>query len=198
MNNYEYIIACLPDLRRDGIAIDVPAVMDSIVSQCSKADRKLVDFLLEGFNGDSLDEDFYKRALSHKNRFIREYFSYDLDVRNAKVDFLNSSLGRPAGQDTMFPARYEVNAFDDRDKVDAILSGNDILERERGLDGLMWDRIDDITRMDVFNFDIILAFMAKLQITGRWLKLDEQTGRELFRKLVADIRQTYDNKKNNI
>lgn len=198
MNNYEYIIACLPDLRRDGIAIDVPAVMDSIVGPCSKADRKLVDFLLEGFNGDSLDEDFYKRALSHKNRFIREYFSYDLDVRNAKVDFLNSSLGRPAGQDTMFPARYEVNAFDDRDKVDAILSGNDILERERGLDGLMWDRIDDITRMDVFNFDIILAFMAKLQITGRWLKLDEQTGRELFRKLVADIRQTYDNKKNNI
>ena len=38
----------------------------------------------------------------------------------------------------------------------------------------------------------------RLKITDRWLKLDEKTGKELFRKLVDEIRSTYDNKKQNL
>lgn len=62
----------------------------------------------------------------------------------------------------------------------------------------MWKKIDEITSLDILDLDLILGFIAKLQITDRWLKLDEATGREMFRKIVTGIRQTYDNKKNNI
>ena len=52
--------------------------------------------------------------------------------------------------------------------------------------------------MDVFDIEAILGFIAKLKIIDRWDKLDPETGRELFRKLVEEIRSTYDNKKNNM
>lgn len=80
----------------------------------------------------------------------------------------------------------------------AVLENGDILRRERGLDDLMWKRIDEITVMDVFDIEAILGFIAKLKIIDRWDRLDPETGRELFRKLVEEIRSTYDNKKNNM
>lgn len=62
----------------------------------------------------------------------------------------------------------------------------------------MWKKVDELTIMDVFDIEAILAFIVKLKIIDRWEKLDPATGRELFRKLVDEIRSTYDNKKNNI
>ena len=75
-----------------------------------------------------------------------------------------------------------------------VLQGTDILARERGLDELMWARIDEIVGLQVFTIDAILGFAAKLQIIARWLKLDPETGRELLRRLVDEIR----NNKNSI
>ena len=76
-----------------------------------------------------------------------------------------------------------------------MLAGNDIIARERGLDLLMWNHIEESTVHDFFDIDAILAFTAKLKIIDRWDKLDPQTGAELFRRMVTDIRATYDNKK---
>lgn len=202
MNNYEYIIACLPVLDgaecADGRSIDADALMADIRSQCSDRDLEILDFLCKGFDNGSLGEEFYLQALRHSNRFIREYFAYDLDVRNTKVEFLNTALGRPAGQDIVLPERLEEQIFDGREDVDAVLCMDDILARERGIDELMWRRIDDITSLDIFDLDLILGFAAKLKIADRWLKLDETAGREMFRRIVDGIRQTYDNKKKNI
>ena len=55
----------------------------------------------------------------------------------------------------------------------------------------MWDKIDSLTVMDVFDLDVILGFIAKLKIVDRWLQLDEGTGRELFHKLVKEIKENY-------
>ena len=54
----------------------------------------------------------------------------------------------------------------------------------------MWNRIEEINVMKVFDLDVILGFTACLKIVDRWLKLDPETGRELFRKLVEEIRSS--------
>ena len=72
----------------------------------------------------------------------------------------------------------------------AVLEQSDILSRERGLDKLLWEKAEELTRMDLFDIDVILSFIAKLKITDRWNKLDPRTGREMFRKLVQEIRNT--------
>ncbi|MGM9791035.1 MAG: DUF2764 family protein [Candidatus Cryptobacteroides sp.] len=189
MNNYEYIVASLPVIASDYRGpLDTDAIISEIRSQLSPKDEAVLDTLLKGFDSDSLDAEFYRTALASKNRFIAGFFGYDLDVRNCRVAYLNKALGRPEGQDILVLDEDEPREFEDLEKVNAVLEGSDILERERGLDDIMWERIDELTLMEVFTLDQILGFVAKLQIVARWLKLDPQKGRELFRQLVEEIR----------
>lgn len=188
MNNYEYIIASLPVPGKDAGALDADALTAEILGLLSSQDQALASLLLESFNPDSLDSDYYIRAHKSSNAFIREYSAFDLKVRNAKVDYLNELLGRPQGQDIMPLPEGVDGEFDLRPEVDAVLSRTDILDREKGLDDLMWAKADELVEMHVLDLDVILAFIAKIKITDRWNKLDSETGRQLFRKLVQEIR----------
>jgi len=190
MNNYEYIIASLPVITTDVKSaenLDPNEIREWVLSQCSDADKGLVNLLYEGFDDGKLNIDFYEKALSDSNRFIKEYFAFDLEVRNAKVAFLNKALGRPAGTDVFMDSPMT----EDLQKIDSVLSRTDILERERGLDDLMWDKINILNTFDYFNIDAVLGFLAKMHIVERWLRLDDAKGREMFRTLVAEVRGTF-------
>ena len=190
MNNYEYIIASLPAISTDWKFTDnTPEdYLEEIKSQCSKADCEVIDFLREGLADENLDRDFYLRAFAHKNRFIRDYFLCDMNVRNAKVRYLNTALSREKGKDVMDLPEGE---FEQAQALETIFAGNDILARERALDDLVWDKISELTIFNYFDINAILGFIAKLHIVARWYKLDERTGRERFRKLVDEVRGTF-------
>ena len=190
MNNYEYIIASLPAISTDWKFTDnTPEdYLEEIKSQCSKADCEVIDFLREGLADENLDRDFYLRAFAHKNRFIRDYFLFDMNVRNAKVRYLNTALSREKGKDVMDLPEGE---FEQAQALETIFAGNDILARERALDDLVWDKISELTIFNYFDINAILGFIAKLHIVARWYKLDERTGRERFTKLVDEVRGTF-------
>lgn len=194
MNNYYYIVASLPVLSNEWKpGEETPqTIRQDILEQCSDKDRQLIMLLEDGFVDGNLTPDFYRTALAHRNRFIREYFRFDLSVKNAKVRYLNRALGRNPEKDTVVldeDATEEM--FDEASRLDSILHGKDILERERGIDDLIWGKIDDLTTYDYFDIEAILGFLAKLHIVERWYTLDEQTGREMFRKLVDEVRGTF-------
>ncbi len=199
MDNYHYIVASLPVLTPDSrLGDESPAaIMSGIREQLSAKDLSVLEFLEKGFDAESLDSSFYREALRHSNRFIREYFSFDLSVRNAKVRYLNSELGRPEGQDTLDinggedEEQIAVGEFEESAKLDAVLHSGDILSRERGMDDLYWEKIDGIATFDYFNLETVLAFVTKLHIVERWYKLDEETGRRLFKQLVDEVRGTF-------
>ena len=189
MNNYVYIVSSLPVLTPDS-AVDTAAILEEILSQCSEADRERISFLLDGFEGKNLTPDFYRKALGSDSAFLREYFRYDLAVRNLKARYLNREFGRDEEADTIVLGD-ETPDFEDAPRVQEILGGSDILGREKGLDQLMWAQIDALTTFHYFDLDAILGFVARLKITDRWLKLDEQTGREMFRRLTEQVRATF-------
>ena len=85
----------------------------------------------------------------------------------------------------------EERELEDAPRILEVLSTDDILGREKALDDLAWKKIDELTVFDYFDLDAILGFIAKLKITDRWLKLDEQTGRELFRRISEDVRASF-------
>lgn len=193
MNNYTYIISSLPVISSDSgrnLEIDSGQILDDIREQLDEKDRETLSAFLSGFETDNLCEDFYRKALSHKNGFLRRYYAFDLDMRNAKARYLNTACGRPEMQDTIVLGE-EYTEPDQKDELDRILHINDILAREKGLDEFMWKQIGEISIFNYFDMDAILAFVAKLKIVDRWLKLDEQTGREMFRTLVGEVRSTF-------
>ena len=201
MNNYEYIITSLPDITT-GWKFGEKGPEDyieEIVSLCSDKDRELIGFFLDGYRDESLCTDFYARALTHDNVFIREFFRFDLNVRNTKVNYLNKALDRPAGKDILtFPEETDQKIldavgeeFEESADLESVLNLGDILSRERGIDDLVWEKVDSLTTFNYFDIDAILGFIAKLNIVARWFKLDEQTGREMFKKLVDEVRGTF-------
>lgn len=163
----------------------------------SGRDCKLFDFLLKGSGSENLNREFYIEALKSHDGFIRGYFRYDLLLRNTRTAWLNNELKRPEGQDLLDVGQPEEDQAL-ADDIIAVLSGKDILERERGLDSLMWNRIGELTAMKVLDIDVILGFTARLQIVNRWNRLDPETGRQLFRRLVEEIRTDRQSNKNTI
>lgn len=198
MNNYEYIVASLPIIEpgsRLGSSSAANAIIDDIREQLSNKDNALVTMLLDGFNPEKLNAGFYRACLGSGSRFLREYFLFDLFLRNTKVEYLNASLGRPEGKDVLLLEELEDYEFEQKEEIVEILSGTDIIGREKGLDMAIWEHVEEVTTMDVFDMDAILGFIARLKIIDRWDKLDPETGAELFRRLIKEIRATYDNKK---
>ena len=197
MANYEYIIASLPTLVPDwkpGESSFGPTV-DWIKSQLGTSDIKTVDRLLAGFKEENLDKEFYEAALTDSNRFIRDYFAFDLNFRNAKAHFLNKAFGMPGDKDTIDAGTGE---FEEADKLDAVLAMQDLLDRERSLDGLIWEKIGKLTIFNYFDLDSILGYIAKLHIIDRWTSLDEETGRDMFFSLINEVRGTFKGVKENI
>ena len=201
MNNYEYIITSLPDITT-GWKFGEKGPEDyieEIVSLCSDKDKELIEFLMSGFLDENLNADFYAKALTHKNRFISEYFRFDLNVRNAKVKYLNKALGRPISKDVLtFPddapqAVHDAIAeeFEEAADLEAVFACGDLLSRERGIDDLMWKKIENLVIFNYFDINTILGFITKLNIVARWYRLDEETGREMFKRLVDEVRGTF-------
>lgn len=191
MNNYEYLISSLPDLTRDWKGSDdsrADVIIAWLRDGCGEKDRRLIDFLLKGWDDSALNAGFYGSAATHGNRFLRDYFKFDLNVRNAKVRYLNKALGRP--QDTDIFLDEEDDTFD-LQKVNSVLESGDILARERGLDDIMWDKIEELTTYHYFDIETILGFIAKLHIVDRWLKLDAESGRKMFANLADSVRGSY-------
>ena len=202
MNNYVYIIAGLPDFTPDWRQGEKS--LDEYLSQVkellSAKDNEVLDFIMKGFDKDQLGLEFYKEALSHRLGFIREFFQFDFNVRNLKVRYLNRALGRDPEKDVLSlrDPQAEENGlepeepeFKESGQLQKIFESNDILSRERGIDDRYWDKIDEITLFDDLNFDKILGVVVKMMIIRRWLILDEETGRAMFKKLVDEVRGTF-------
>ena len=206
MSNFEYIISSLPYLTMDfkyaGQA-GFNSVISDIKRDLDEKDQGLVEFLLKGFSDKELNADFYAAALRHRNRFLREYFRFDLNLRNAKARYLNAQLGRDPDMDVMTGEdpeaedvdidgfRFTGGEFEEALKVDNILADKDLVSREKGLDDLLWDKIDGLSTFHYFDIEAVLAYIAKLHIVTRWLNLDEEVGRDVFRRLLKDVRGTY-------
>ena len=201
MKNYVYIIAGLPDFTPDWRQGEksLDEYFGQVRELLSEKDNTVLDFIGQGFDKDRIGLDFYKEAISHRLEFIREFFLFDLNVRNQKVRYLNQALGRDAEKDVLSlrdnsddpGLEPEAPEFKESVRLQQILEGNDILARERGIDDLYWEKIDEITLFNYLDFDKILGIIVKMHIIRRWLILDEETGRAMFKKLVDQVRGTF-------
>ena len=191
MANYEYIIASLPSISKDwkfGEDKTLDTYIQWIKSQLSPKDVKTVDTLLDGYKEENLNKSFYEAALKDDNRFIREYFSFDLGLRNLKARFLNEAFERPANQDTI---NLETGEFKEAARVSETLAGENILAREKGLDAIVWEKISELTTFNYFDLDALLGIIAKMRLIERWRALDDETGREMFQQLIKETTATF-------
>lgn len=179
MDNYPYIIAGLPDLLNDHEShpFDFNEIRNHISANLSDKDKRLIEWFEFGLKQDSRSHLFYNAATSHSNLFINKYFTFDKKVREAKVAYLENGTC-----DT---------EFEEYNRLKSIFEIENIFEREKKYDELIWDKINEIVLYELFNINVILAFFAKAQIISRWNALDRETGNKLFSKLVQEVKGTF-------
>lgn len=195
MGNYHYIIAGLPELvlNADNKGFSYDTIRESVYYSSSEKDRRYIEWFDFGTNEENLNTHFYRAAMNCKNRFIRLWFALDLEIRNRKVDFVAGKMGRESSQ-------YKVQVNNNADlgldeeqlqRLQTIFANRNILEKEQQLDKFKWDYITGLNEYGEFNMDVILAFLAKGKLIDRWNKLDRETGEQMFRKLVDEVRGTF-------
>ncbi len=193
MGNFEYIISSLPFLTADFKYAEGQGfgqVMEEIRENLSPKDAAIFDRLLKGFEDSELTPEFYADAETSAQPFIRAYFDFDRNVRNAKARYLNRQLGRPEEEDVV-KLHEEEEEFPQLNAVENALAQSDLLSREKALDDIAWAWLDEYGIFHYFDLTAVLAYVAKLHIVNRWLALDEEKGRDLFKKLVEEVRGSF-------
>ncbi len=206
MGNYHYIIAGLPNIVLDfeSSGYDFDALFGHISEMSSEQDRRCMDWLFFGLNEENLSNHFYRAVKESKNKFIREYFTFDLELRNFQAAYI-------ARKNSLDPADYLIgdnevieqlkisrapdfglNFYSDNaSQVFKILDNNNILEREHLLDKLRWEKANEICTFNYFDINVILAFLLKASIVKRWHNLDRKRGAIVFKQLVDEVRGTF-------
>lgn len=108
-----------------------------------------------------------------QNSFLRDWNNYETQLRNAiaqkraaKAQRDPASILRPHGN---FTLQIETT-------VESAWNQTSPLEREKTLDHLRWQLLDNLQGTDPFAFRILQAYAVKRTIAERWAQMDEDTG----------------------
>lgn len=215
MNNYHYIIASLPVLSKgtEDRLLDLEKIKDEIKSQCSQKDVEEIDFFCRILDGSALDKAYFEKAARSSSRLTRLYSKLERQIRNMMVSSAAQRLFAPERADEL-TAKYQVDlqadpygdylepadteadlTHSDIQALNSVFAEENIVSKEKHLDDFKWEKINAFTTLDFFNIDCILAFLAKGHLVDRWLHLDAEKGKHLFRKLVGEVRGTFDKNK---
>lgn len=184
--------------------IELPSYMVQYLKWINKQDSK--DRCLPFEN--KLYSLFYEYVLNVKNDFLNHWFSFELNIKNVLTAFncnrfnydLKTQLIPNKTNDTVYSLllnkRLKHELFEDEipfaeqifRTAEADIS---MLEKEKSVDKIKWDYLDEATFFHYFTIEKILSFVIKLNLTERWLKLDAETGNELLNKLINELKTSY-------
>lgn len=155
------------------------------------------DLLLE----DKLSSLYFQHCMKSSNKFIGKWFEFNLDINNLNIAILSrkhklelsnyvlgenevvesikTSTARDFGVSTMF------DYFDEVVKISEMQS---LVDRERKLDELKWNWIEEATFFDHFTVEQIFVFLIKIDIIERWSALDKDKGNKKFRNIIDSLK----------
>ncbi|MCY1719534.1 DUF2764 family protein [Prolixibacteraceae bacterium Z1-6] len=185
--------------------IILPEYMLQFITWMKKRDSK--EFSIEAEN--ILHSLYYEFVLTTKNQFLKNWFLFELNTKNILTAFncihhnyeLDEQLLQVPQNDTVYSLllnkRLKFELFEDEfpfsDQIFRIAESDaKSIEKEKTLDRIKWDYLDEFTFFHYFTIEKILSFILKLMISERWMKLDTETGRQLLDRLINDLKTSYE------
>ncbi|MDD2559981.1 MAG: DUF2764 family protein [Bacteroidales bacterium] len=150
-----------------------------------------------------LTELYYEYVMQVSNVFVREWFEFELNLNNILTALNCRKYNLPvAGQiigNNAVAESLKISTVRDFNvsglfsKMDNLLNLADeenLLEREKMIDRIKWDYLDEHSVKYYFSVEVLLTFLIKLKSLERWLSLDPKAGEENFRSLVSSLRNS--------
>lgn len=144
---------------------------------------------------------YYAYAMKCKNHFVSSWFSFNLTVNNILAaltarkfkmevaplivgdtevcEILRTSNARDFGLGS------EVEYLEQLVKISET---SELLDRERKIDQLRWDWMEEATFFDYFTVERLFVFLQQLEMIERWISLDKERGSQMFRSMIAALK----------
>lgn len=167
-------------------------------------------FISEYFNvpaeEDFLHEDrlaalYYDYAMKCKNKFVSAWFGFNLTMNNIlvaltarkfKMDIAPLIVGDMEVCETLrtssardFGLAGEVDMLELLVKISET---EELVEREKKIDQLRWNWMEEATFFNYFTIERLFVFLLQLEMIERWISLDKEKGNQLFRSIIAALK----------
>ncbi len=187
---------------------DADALYGEIRRELSREDRRAAALLwsLSDINGLGREriEQLYSLCAASKCGFLLEWARFDRNLRNVIAAHTARNRGLVVADTLLTIEGDEVpltlaksTAADfglkgELDYIDKLLTAlgdeANIIEKERTIDLIRWDKADALAEFDSFGAPTLLAYLVKVGIIRRWAVLDPASGREMYNRLIAEMK----------
>ena len=178
---------------------DDPAIM-ALMEEDAVRDRYAETSLSEA---DFRTQLLYEQGMKSKNKFVCRWFEYNLNLNNVLAAAVCHKHGYDAEKvivgdnevaQLLRKSGVAKNAnlaalMPDLKEIIAVADIQDLLERERYIDALRWNWIEDKVRFCYFEIDNVLAYFLQATILHRWDALTKEQGERIFRDMLADMKR---------
>lgn len=172
--------------------------------------KYIFDFLTERLENDetsvdlysefSLSEKYYSFLLSLPNKFLSEWFEYEMNLININTALLRRKYKLPL--DGQIIGKNEVsqliltsqskdfelgNHIKGIDSLIALYESASVIERELKLDQLRWDYLTEKTVFEYFSIEKVLSYTIMFKIASRWHTLNTNTGKKILENLLDGL-----------
>lgn len=144
---------------------------------------------------------YYEACSRSRSSFLRKWSQFDWTLRNVAAAVTARATDRPVeevvvGSGDVVDQLIRSSAADfglrgELSYIDAVIAAvNDeanLLEKEHKIDQIRWNEAAELSEFDYFNINIILSYLARINIVARWTQLDPARGREMFLRLMAEL-----------
>ena len=150
---------------------------------------------------DKLHGFYYHYAMKCGNKFVSDWFELNLNVNNIlaamaarkyKMDVAKVAVGTNFVAEALRSSNArDFGLADDLEYFEQLTRINDtvdLVEREKKIDLLKWNWMEDNTFFNYFTIEKIFVFLMKLEMIERWVSLDKEKGNEMFRKLIDQLK----------
>ena len=134
---------------------------------------------------------YYEYAMKCGNKFVSSWFEFNLTINNILIAFSARKYKWDVAQNVVgntevcealrtsgardFGLSGEVDCLEQLMKISEI---TELVEREKKLDSLRWNWMEEATFFDYFTVERIFAFLLQLEMIERWIALDKEKGNQ--------------------
>ena len=162
----------------------------------------LVLHLLELYRAeDMLSACYYAYAMNCGNQFVSSWFEFNLNINNIlaalaarkyKMDVSQVVVGKTDVSEMIRTSNARDFGLSEMleyfEQVLRISEIEELVEREKKIDLLKWNWMEDAVFFNYFTVERIFVFLLKLEMIGRWISMDKEKGSELFRQIIDKLK----------
>ncbi len=144
---------------------------------------------------------YYAYATNCPNKFIADWFMFNLNVNNLlvamlarkyKLNVAECVIGDNEVAESIRTSGARdfglAGILDYLDTVMRLSENGQLKEREHLFDELRWNWLEDNSVFNYFSVEKLFVFLQKLDIIARWAKLDEEQGMLRYKELIEGLK----------